>query len=72
MQLGLKKDASFEAGGQTAGIKADCCFEGVWIDKATFSFNEGHFTQNLVGTDRVIEDNCGVAAEDIAGLRTEG
>jgi hypothetical protein len=67
----LKAEVSFEAGGQTAGVKADCCLEGVWIDTAAFSFDEGHFAQNLVGSDRVIEDNCGIAAEDVAGLRTE-
>jgi hypothetical protein len=71
MTLGLKAEVSFEAGGQTAGIKADGCFEGVWIDTAAFSFDEGHFTQNLVGTDRVIKDNCGIAAKNEAVLRTE-
>jgi hypothetical protein len=64
VKLGLKAEVSFEAGGQTADMKADGCFEGVWIDTAALSFDEGHFTQNLVGTDRVIEDNCGIAAED--------
>jgi len=64
MRLGLKKNESFEAGSQTAGIKADCCLKRVWIDTAALSFDEGHFTHNLVGSDRVIEDNCGVAAED--------
>jgi hypothetical protein len=39
MTLGLKKEESFEAGGQSAGMKADGCLEGVWIDPAAFSFN---------------------------------
>ena len=38
--------------------------EAVWIETAAVSFNRDDFTENLVGCNRFIEVEGGIAAED--------
>ena len=71
MKSDLKQNRSLEAGGHTAGVKTDSCFEGIRIDAAAFSFDERHLPQNLIGPNRIIENNSSISAKNEAGLKTE-